>query len=884
VESALPDRLTGARLAGHLGKKEAVLITKCFYGWVGELKEKRNSRKARADTFVMMNARHKMGGLFRAWRAEVQTHRRRVVQLHRYFLSRLIAVRERCFFGWLGGVRHARKLRKSLASFAFRGAHGLKRLAYDTWRSEVLDKAANLKRGEKAFARISARWMGANARMVFSEWRTLVGRKRRVKDRVAAWRRGRTKSFVSPGVRDVWGAFKLLTRLKGTQRNKIMKAFRARTDRSVRETFVGWRALLDSKHAGYAKAMKIFAAKAGLLGAHCIIEWRAVVAKRRQHRAKLMRAMRKIERKRLVDSLTLWHTKAYTRARIRRSLQGMYLRSAKGLLRGTWDAWRSACGAARTAKHRQRKAALMWYHAAMSRSLQAWLGGVRERKRHMLIVQRVLGKVLHAAMSAAFDAWRHHVHNVAKKLKFWQQWGMRVTSGLLRAVVSEWRRAVSHKKDRRTILKKAAARLFFRALAGAFHAWRDKTADTKSKMRAARKVAAKFLNAKLYAAYEAWRECVATRRTQRALLKRAAGKFANRALAAAFGTWADSAAQGKAHKVLLKRCAARIMNRQLSGAWDAWAHLVAERRRVRKALTKAGGMMANAALRLQNAAFASWYDATLGMKEQTVKVARCLGRCVVVAAARAPARSLRSLRCRALARQPPPAAGRRAPPAPAMAPPKKYPKSLRARAYPRSVARQYAEVNIAAPKHYWDDALHIAWGDLDQYEVSRPLGKGKYGEVFEGFNFRVQRRCVVKIMRPVKEQRLRREIKILNHVAGGPNIIRLLDVVRDPDTKTPCFVFDYVEAVGLRELQAVLTADDVRLYTYQLLAALDHTHARGIMHRDIKPANVLIDHAARQLTLSALCRRRRCRRPAPRPLRGLCRGAVRAQLHFNKQR
>lgn len=81
------------------------------------------------------------------------------------------------------------------------------------------------------------------------------------------------------------------------------------------------------------------------------------------------------------------------------------------------------------------------------------------------------------------------------------------------------------------------------------------------------------------------------------------------------------------------------------------------------------------------------------------------------------------------------------------------------------------------------------------------LGKGKYGEVFEGIDVDADARCVVKIMRPVKEQRLKREIKILRHVRGGPNIIELLDLVRDPDTKTPCFVFSLVEAVPLRELQ-----------------------------------------------------------------------------------
>ena len=39
-------------------------------------------------------------------------------------------------------------------------------------------------------------------------------------------------------------------------------------------------------------------------------------------------------------------------------------------------------------------------------------------------------------------------------------------------------------------------------------------------------------------------------------------------------------------------------------------------------------------------------------------------------------------------------------------------------------------------------------------------------------------RCIIKILKPVKKKKIRREIKILQNLADGPNIIRLLDVVR----------------------------------------------------------------------------------------------------------
>ena len=42
------------------------------------------------------------------------------------------------------------------------------------------------------------------------------------------------------------------------------------------------------------------------------------------------------------------------------------------------------------------------------------------------------------------------------------------------------------------------------------------------------------------------------------------------------------------------------------------------------------------------------------------------------------------------------------------------------------------------------------------------------------------------------------EIKILQNLCGGPNIIKLLDVVRDPYSKTPCLVFEHVANVDFK--------------------------------------------------------------------------------------
>ncbi|KAF8646055.1 hypothetical protein HU200_066019 [Digitaria exilis] len=167
-----------------------------------------------------------------------------------------------------------------------------------------------------------------------------------------------------------------------------------------------------------------------------------------------------------------------------------------------------------------------------------------------------------------------------------------------------------------------------------------------------------------------------------------------------------------------------------------------------------------------------------------------------------------------------------------------------------SVARVYADANAQRPKEYWDyESLDIQWGEQDGYEVLRKVGRGKYSEVFEGFRPGSDERCVIKILKPVKKKKIKREIKILQNLYGGPNIIKLLDVVRDEESKTPSLIFEYVNNTDFKVLYPSLSDYDIRYYIFELLKALDYCHSRGIMHRDVKPHNIMIDHEKRQLRL-----------------------------------
>ena len=105
-------------------------------------------------------------------------------------------------------------------------------------------------------------------------------------------------------------------------------------------------------------------------------------------------------------------------------------------------------------------------------------------------------------------------------------------------------------------------------------------------------------------------------------------------------------------------------------------------------------------------------------------------------------------------------------------------------------------------------------------EASTARSLAEITQVFEGSNIATNEKCVIKVLKPIRKRKIKREVKILQSLSGGTNIIQLLDMVRDPISRTPALIFEYVDNMDFKTLYPTLLDIDVRFYMLQLLKAL----------------------------------------------------------------
>ena len=85
------------------------------------------------------------------------------------------------------------------------------------------------------------------------------------------------------------------------------------------------------------------------------------------------------------------------------------------------------------------------------------------------------------------------------------------------------------------------------------------------------------------------------------------------------------------------------------------------------------------------------------------------------------------------------------------------------------------------------------------YEIVQKIGRGKYSLVFEGVDVRNKQKVAIKVLKPIKKEKIKREYYMLTTI-NHSNIVKILDTVKDPYTKTASFVMELVPTLDFKKI------------------------------------------------------------------------------------
>lgn len=140
---------------------------------------------------------------------------------------------------------------------------------------------------------------------------------------------------------------------------------------------------------------------------------------------------------------------------------------------------------------------------------------------------------------------------------------------------------------------------------------------------------------------------------------------------------------------------------------------------------------------------------------------------------------------------------------------------------------------------------HTAKRIAQRYDLLAMIGRGGMGAVYRARDLKADRNVALKLIRPEfssdpkTRRRFNKEARAFAFLKH-PNIVEVYDFGQDEDG-TLFLAMELVRGVSLRVLKSLdIPLSAIFSIIDQLLAALAHAHARGVIHRDLKPENVLV--------------------------------------------
>jgi hypothetical protein len=168
-------------------------------------------------------------------------------------------------------------------------------------------------------------------------------------------------------------------------------------------------------------------------------------------------------------------------------------------------------------------------------------------------------------------------------------------------------------------------------------------------------------------------------------------------------------------------------------------------------------------------------------------------------------------------------------------------------------ARPTESIDFLEPS---DDPAFL--GRLGHFDITRLIGRGGMGLVFEAHDRYLHREVAIKVLDPqlanddVSKQRFCREARAAAAISHD-HVVPVYQVEKMADGKLPFLVMQLIQGETLEKKiarEGKLPLVEILRIGLQTSAALAAAHSQGVIHRDLKPGNILIDSTTGRVKLT----------------------------------
>jgi len=141
--------------------------------------------------------------------------------------------------------------------------------------------------------------------------------------------------------------------------------------------------------------------------------------------------------------------------------------------------------------------------------------------------------------------------------------------------------------------------------------------------------------------------------------------------------------------------------------------------------------------------------------------------------------------------------------------------------------------------------MDYSGSSIGHFQITELIGRGGMGEVYRGYDAKLQRQVAIKTLlkdkfSPLSKARFLREARFLSSL-DHPHICRIYEFIEGDENDF--LVLEYIEGDSLRKVLERDLSDHLKFkIAKQITSALAAAHEMQIVHRDLKPENIILTH------------------------------------------